>query len=600
MKKPLTQSQLEKLIMTSFQRKVAILFHEDGEYIKFMNQEIYPLMKVKIMTRYLKGDIEQKLLSELTEKDKTRFEYLKKLKYIHTKTEKESEKAIHTILRLIKDLHIFLAKSMELLVLLDIKTEDHESLLQKAHDMLYLYAPIAGSFGFYRIKMRMENAAFSYIYPKERHKIDELIAKNYPNLEEILEDNQKRLETYLQDKLQTNDVEVQGRIKSQYSIYKKMIHKENQTLIGITDLMALRVIVKSVRECYEVLGYVHSFYEPMPDRIKDYIVRSKQNGYRSLHTTVRLTNRMNLEIQIRTKEMHLEAEFGPQAHTFYKINGSIEIKSESKLKNILSFALNTPTLKEWSDFLESGLEDDYISTFTPKGDVVELPKYATPIDFAYSLHTDIGNHCIIALVDGHPVSLDTPLDTGQVVEIITRKTSTPNVFWLESVKTSLARQSIKRFLRKELKSSDIMSGKKILNTYLEELGKPPVDNSISILKTWRGRTLDFDERQNILQQIYNKAISARTLINEVYPETKVIKIKKTPKKISSKTSGVPHVIIDGEDSIFYQMAKCCNPKFQDKIIAYASFKGYIAIHKESCKNIIDLPKDHFKSAVWTE
>ena len=323
-----------------------------------------------------------------------------------------------------------------------------------AMESIEVYAPLANRLGMGKLKGEIEDAAFPYVYPKEYAQIEEIIKEKKDLYQKNLSEVRKELEKEL-NKNKIKIVEIDYRMKHKYSLWKKLTKRE-MDIEKIYDIIALRVVVETVEDCYRVLGLVHSIWRPLPGRIKDYIAVPKPNGYRSIHTTIFTGQSGIAEIQIRTKEMHAEAAYGIAAHFAYKENGNkktnkktiddkLKFKWIEELKN-LNYSPNEP--KKFIEHLKTDFFSDRIFIFTPQGDVVDLPDNSNPIDFAYSIHSDIGDHIFGAKINGKMSQIYTKLKNGDIVEIITRKDSHPSIKWLEYVKTTIAKKHIKSYLEK--------------------------------------------------------------------------------------------------------------------------------------------------------
>jgi GTP diphosphokinase / guanosine-3',5'-bis(diphosphate) 3'-diphosphatase len=328
-----------------------------------------------------------------------------------------------------------------------------------ALESIEVYAPLANRLGIRTLKGELEDAAFPYVYPKEAAQIEEIIKEKKESYKKNLLEVQRELEKELK-KNKIKIVEFDSRMKHKYSLWKKLMKRE-MDIEKIYDIVALRVVVESVEECYRVLGLVHSIWNPLPGRIKDYIAVPKPNGYRSLHTTIFTGSGGIAEIQIRTKEMHLEATYGIAAHFAYKENGlKKNLNDKNKFKWIeelkeLNYTPGDP--KKFIEHLKTDFFSRRIFVFTPKGDVVDLPEDSSPIDFAYSIHSDIGNHTFGSRVNSKMVSIFSILKNGDIVEIITKKDSKPNDKWLEYAKTTIAKKHIKSYLEKNSLLSKLKS-----------------------------------------------------------------------------------------------------------------------------------------------
>jgi len=341
--------------------------------------------------------------------------------------------------------------------------------VEKAQETLEIYAPLAHRLGMSRIKWELEDLSFRYLKPDMYYEISRKVAANRKQREQEI----KKAISHINDKLseQEIDAEIYGRPKHLYSIYQKMERKEVD-FSEVYDLTAIRVIVNSVRECYEVLGVIHDLWKPMPGRFKDYIAMPKSNMYQSLHTTVIGPNGDPLEVQIRTPEMHRTAEYGIAAHWRYKEGDNDNEEFEEKLswlRQLLEWQKDLQEPHEFIETLKIDLFEDEVFVFTPQGDVVSLPRGGTPVDFAYNIHTEVGHNCVGAKVNSKIVPLEYKLDNGDFVEILTSNSSTgPTRDWLNFVKTSRARSKIKRWFKQQQKEQIVANGKKTLFDYLEK------------------------------------------------------------------------------------------------------------------------------------
>ncbi|MFA6256877.1 MAG: RelA/SpoT family protein [Candidatus Paceibacterota bacterium] len=320
-----------------------------------------------------------------------------------------------------------------------------------ALESIEVYAPLANRLGMGKLKGEIEDAAFPYAYPKEYKEVDEILKERREPYRKYLEEVSERLRKELR-KNKTKFIEIDYRIKHKYSLYKKLL-KYDHDIDKIYDIVALRVVVDTVEDCYRVLGLVHAIWNPLPGRIKDYISVPKPNGYRSIHTTIFTGLGGVAEIQIRTQEMHAEAAYGIAAHSTYKESFDKKVeKNKNKLKwidELKEYNDATPDRPEkFIDHLKMDFFNDRIFVFTPRGDVIDMPEESTPIDFAYSIHSDIGDHAASAKVNGKMVTLFSPLKNGDIVEISVKKDSHPSTKWLASVKTTIAKKHIRSYLEK--------------------------------------------------------------------------------------------------------------------------------------------------------
>ncbi len=423
-----------------------------------------------------------------------------------------------------------------------------------ALETLEIYAPLCHRLGIGDLKGRLEDIAFSYAYPKEYKKLINQVKERYEQREKYLKKVRRVIEKELK-KAGVDIIEIHSRSKRYYSLYQKLLRYDNN-LDKIYDLVALRIIVKNVKDCYRALGIIHKLWKPLPGRIKDYIAVPKPNNYRSLHTTVFCLDGKITEFQIRTPQMHKEAEFGIAAHWYYteqkglvsQIKRFVTKPPEKKLKWVRQLQEWQRETKELSpdEYLKSLKIDffkDRIFVFTPKGDVIDLPEGATPVDFAYAVHTEIGNKCAGAKVNEKMVALSYSLKNGDLVEIITDKKREPSQDWLKFVKTNMARSRIKSWFRKKTQPNHLVKGKQIL------------DQAIQGLKQ-------------------KKFI-------------KTLKESLKPKHLERKQA---KVFIGGETGYLINLAKCCSPKPGDKIQAYITKNQGASVHKIDCGNLKRLQK----------
>ncbi|MFH1546601.1 MAG: bifunctional (p)ppGpp synthetase/guanosine-3',5'-bis(diphosphate) 3'-pyrophosphohydrolase, partial [Patescibacteria group bacterium] len=445
-----------------------------------------------------------------------------------------------------------------------------------AKETLEVYAPIAARLGLYEFKSQLEDLAFRTLEPAEFKKVEKAVAGTSGGRKEFIESAQKTLKKILQK--EGIEVEVTGRTKHFYSIWRKLKLKSYPSVEEIYDLFALRVIVKNMADCYAALGVIHNRYTPLSSRFKDFIAVPKPNGYQSLHTTIIGLNRDSpTEIQIRTREMHEAAERGAAAHFIYSEKKKSVIAEENKLKWIRGLVELHEQMKDNSEFvvsLTSDVLEDRIFVLTPKGDVFDLPAGATPVDFAFTIHTDVGNRCVGAKINGKIAKLDTELRNGQVVEILTRKDAKPNRFWLSFVKTSSAKAKIRTYFSSLGKSENLILGKELINKKLARLGKAKLDADYSVLKDYKKQNLSKKEREILLERIGNGSVSSSAVIRDLF-EFDELAGEKTSKKPIAAT--VPpkkgEVVIEGVSGIASKLAKCCAPKEGDEIIAVMSRNG---------------------------
>ncbi len=463
-----------------------------------------------------------------------------------------------------------------------------------ATETLEVYAPIAARLGLFEFKSKLEDLAFQALEPKEYERIEKAVMGTAGGRKAFIESAKKKIQATL--KKEGIDAEVTGRTKHFYSIWRKLKLKSYPSVEEIYDLFALRVIVKNTADCYAALGVLHHNYTPLSHRFKDFIAVPKPNGYQSLHTTVIGLNRSSpTEIQIRTQEMHEAAERGAAAHFVYAEKKKSVKVEEEKLKWIRGLVELHEQMKDNTEFvvsLTSDVLEDRIFVLTPNGDVFDLPAGATPIDFAYTIHTEVGNKCVGAKVNGKIVKLDAELKNGQIVEILTKKEAKPNRFWISFAKTSSAKNKIRTYFSALGRNENIPLGKELINKKLARLGKPMLDSDYSVLKHYKKQNLSKREREILLERVGNGSVSSSAVVKDLF-EFSELAVKKTRKKpIASLKAAMKkgEVVIEGVSGISSQLAKCCTPKPGDEILAVMGRRGAV-IHKSICKQIVRVAED---------
>ena len=478
----------------------------------------------------------------------------------------------------------------------------HERQQRMASETLEIYAPLAGRLGISQIKCELEDLCLKYLDPES---YDYLVYNIRERLTERKEFVARIVEEIKEMMLEIGvEGEVFGRPKHFYSIYKKMKHKD-KTLDQIYDLTAVRVIVKDVRECYTVLGAIHEKWKPIPGRIKDYIATPKPNKYQSLHTTVMTKFGQPFEIQIRTEEMHKIAEFGIAAHWKYKEGKTEEAESnfESRLtwlREVMEWQGDLKDSREFIDALKTELYSHELLVFTPRGKVISLPPEATPVDFAYAIHSEVGNRCTGARVNSKIVPLTTTLQVGDVVEIITSPNSKgPSRDWLKFIKSSSAKAKIKQFYKNELKEENI----KIGQIKLEEEAKKRGFAISTLLTPESFKRISERFSFGNMDELYAAVGYGSVSVNQVLFKLIDYYRKETPHAFEvhagdgggRSTGGV---LINGQAGMLLHFAGCCSPVPGDKIVGYTSRGRGVVVHREDCPNIQSIDKDRLLPASW--
>ena len=510
---------------------------------------------------------------------------------------------------------MFLAMSKDIRVLI-IKLADRlhnmrtleymsqEKRISKSMETLEIYAPLAGRLGIFSIKFELEDLALKFLHPSEYKNLEAAVKKKKEEYEKNLDALISEISTELDDADIQHDVK--GRSKHIYSIYRKMVLQHKQ-IDEIFDLLAVRILVGSVKDCYAALGLVHTRWTPIPGRFKDYIAMPKPNMYQSIHTTVIGDNGDPFEIQIRTYEMHRIAEYGIAAHWKYKegkMSGNEE-ENEQKLawlRQALEWQKEADDSVEFLQTLKVDLFEYQVFVFTPAGDVMELPAGSTPLDFAFKIHTDVGIRCVGAKVNGKMVTIDHQLNNGDIVEIVTSSNSTgPSVDWLKLCKTSQARAKIRNWLRKADKDSDIHKGKAHINNYIKKKGYEPahVAKNAYILRAAKDLNcssvnelyLQISRGGSTVSKLGQKLIEYYEADNQDKDKAKeqaLIEAAKKPHANRGKAGSDSGIIVKGSDNLLIRRATCCNPVPGDPIIGYVSKGKGITVHRADCSNLKSL------------
>ena len=511
---------------------------------------------------------------------------ISKVKY-KSSEEKQADNFRKMIVAMASDLRVILIKLADRLhnmrTICHLKEEKQKRI---ARETLDIYAPIAHRLGIYRIKSELEDLSFKYLCPKEYEELEKKVKETIAKKQEII----KFIENKIKDDMQEAniDCEVSGRVKHLYSIYTKMQRKKID-FDGIYDLLAVRIITNDEKDCYAALGVIHKKYKPLPGRFKDYIALPKPNMYQSIHTTVFGPSDVVVEIQIRTKKMHEIAEEGIAAHYKYKEQKlSIIDKHDQQfiwLRHLLKWQKEIKNPKEFLNTVKVDLFRGEVYVFTPAGDLKVLPRGSTPVDFAYAIHTEVGNRCVGAKVNGRIVSLDYKLANGDIVEIFTQANHLPSKDWLKFVVTSKARSKIKQKVREKEKEEAAEIGKSMLSKELTKVNK----TLQSLLKDEKFPEVLSHFGCNTEQELFEKVgflkIHPSSIVNKIFPCQKKKQVKQTEKR------DVYKIKVDGIDNVAIRLAKCCNPVVGDEIVGYITKNRGIVIHRVDCENIAKIGYD---------
>ncbi|HSD75752.1 MAG TPA: bifunctional (p)ppGpp synthetase/guanosine-3',5'-bis(diphosphate) 3'-pyrophosphohydrolase, partial [Solirubrobacteraceae bacterium] len=479
--------------------------------------------------------------------------------------------------------------------------------IEKAKETLDIYAPIAHRLGIHAIKWELEDLAFATLHPRKYQEIKGLVNQQ----REEREDYVHRAGEELAGELEALGIraEISGRAKHFYSIYSKMT-KKGREFNEIYDLTAMRVIVDSVKDCYGAIGVIHSLWKPLPGRFKDFIAMPKFNMYQSLHTTVIGPEGLPLEIQVRTGEMHDMAEYGVAAHWIYKEGqrGARIPEGEDKLKwlrRLLDWQQDLNDPREFMETLKVDLFDEEVFVFTPKGEVKSLAAGATPLDFAYEIHTELGHRCVGAKVNGKIVPLNYALKSGDIVEVLTSKRERgPSRDWLAVVKTTRARNKIKQWFKAESREDTEHTGRDLLQEHLRKAGLPAQKITGSPLLADVIREMGFRKADDFYIALGGAKISPKVVVNKVLQRLKhgeaadeerdpveELVSPRRPRRQPTGQSSSYGIKVDGVDDVMVRLAKCCRPVPGDPIVGYVSLGRGITIHRDDCPNTAQLRKD---------
>jgi guanosine-3',5'-bis(diphosphate) 3'-pyrophosphohydrolase len=531
-----------------------------------------------------------------------------------SKTESQAENFRRMFLAMAKDIRVIVVKLADRLHnMRTLQFMSEESRRSNAQETRDIFAPLANRLGIWQIKWELEDLAFKYLEPESFRQIQAYVAEKRAAREERLD----KITKTLRDRLQQTGIEVidiSGRPKHLYSIYQKM-HRQQKEFHEIYDLAALRIIVKTNEECYRALAIVHDAFRPIPGRFKDYIGLPKPNHYQSLHTGVMGFTGRPLEVQIRTQEMHRIAEYGIAAHWKYKETGGSNIQTTAQdekftwLRQLLEWQSDLKDAQEYLESIKDNLFEDDVYVFTPKGDLVSLSPGSTTVDFAYRIHTEVGNHCAGARVNGRMIPLSTRLQNGDIVEILTQKNSHPSLDWLNFVRTSAAKNRIKQWYKRSRREENLARGRDLLE---KELGKTGFENLLkSDAMEAVAEKCNYHSVDDLLAALGYGEITLNLVLNRwreivkaEQPATNVLELPSLPSSLkalrdvpatSGRASDSPIVGVEG---LLYHLSGCCTPIPGESIIGVVTRGRGISIHRQGCHNLEPVECDRLVPVRW--
>ena len=526
-----------------------------------------------------------------------------------SREEQQAENVRKMLLAMAQDVRVIIIKLADRLHnMRTIEVMPEQKRRDKALETMEVYAPLAHRLGIRAVKEELEDISLRYLDPVAYHEIEKMLELKKADRQSFLEKIKAKIRERLASEY--SEVYIDGRVKSVYGIYRK-VYIQGRAFEEIFDIYAVRIIVDSVNECYNILGIIHDLFRPLPNRFKDYISTPKPNMYQSLHTTVIDKEGIPFEVQIRTWDMHHTAEYGIAAHWKYKAGITGHDKLEERLAWIRQLIENQKEADDVEDIvrsIKSDLSPEEVYVFTPKGDVIALPVDSTVIDFAYAIHTEVGNRMVGAKIDGRMVALDTPVRTGQIIEVVTTnaKDHAPSRDWLKIVKTTEARNKIRNWYKKERREENIEQGRAELEReFRRNMITLPEGKAKEFLLAVAKRQ-HFEVVDDFLAAVgYGGVLLSKIMprVKEDYvkmyrtvePEDPTERVPIKPHRVKGASSGV---IVEGLDSCLVKFARCCNPLPGDEIIGFVTRGFGVSIHKKDCANVINSINDPNNAERW--
>jgi len=533
-----------------------------------------------------------------------------------TSTERQGENIRKMIVAMGKDVRVIMVKLCDRLH--NMRTLHHmqyEKQSRIALETLEIYCPLASRMGISALKIELEDLSFRYYRPDMYYELSQKVQKTEKERAQYIDDVKRQISQEL-SKVGFKDFEIQGRSKHLWSIYRKMQNR-NIDYEQLYDVLAFRVVVDSVSHCYEALGHIHAIWKPIPGRFKDFIAMPKTNHYQSLHTTVVGPGGERIEIQIRTREMHLIAERGVAAHWRYKERGKIDEDTVNKfdwLKELVSWNQTVRNPDEFLDTVKTDLFESEIYVFTPKGDVREFPEGATPIDFAYAVHTDVGNRCVGARINGKMVPLKYQLQNGDTVEIVTSNTQMPSKDWLKICVTNKAKSKIRVFVKEEQRKRSFMLGKELLEREFRKFGASSAKYLKGELFEKLKKDFGIHDDEEILVRVGYGKMEPRMIVEKLAPDLAqnpnrpateekkdagfIQKVFKSAAQRIKKSGSL--VSVSGMDDVLVYFAKCCSPIPGDPIVGFITRGRGVTVHRSDCKKAFEFDQMRKVDVEWNK